>query len=218
MMGRNMQAVYFSSRAEEVRLQYRARWIELLNLYGSLHSLRSHREGARVYSWLYRFDSPWLEERKPEKVSLERPSKVDWGKRDRMIVRELLAIERTVWQDLEGPRRSKNWYGKQIASGKTLEKKLSKLPLCQAFFIRHAETIDEYQARRLACIFLRLVLNNEWLTPTYEIERIAGLDQRKCREAGRQILERIIPAWQVSSQTAFRIPPGERRRNPVSKS
>lgn len=212
------KAVYFSSRAEEVRHGYRARWIELLNLYGSLHSLRNHREGARVYSWLYRFDSPWLASRKPEKVSAERPSKVDWGKRDRMIVRELLAIERTVWQDLEGPRRSQNWYGKQVASGKILEKKLSKLPLCQAFFIRHAETIDEYQARRLACIFVRLVLNNEWLTPTYEIERIAGLDKRKCRDAGRYILERIIPAWQVSPQIPFRFPTDERGRDPVSKS
>lgn len=43
------KAVYFSSRAEEVRHQYRACWIELLNLYYSLHSLRMHREGARVY-------------------------------------------------------------------------------------------------------------------------------------------------------------------------
>ena len=198
------KAVYFSSRAEEVRHEYRARWIELLNLYGSLHSLRNHREGARVYSWLYRFDSPWLASRKPEKVSAERPAKVDWGKRDRMIVRELLAIERTVWQDLEGPRRSRNWYVKQVASGKILEKKLSKLPLCQAFFIRHAETIDEYQARRLACIFVRLVLTNEWLTPIYEIERIAGLDQEKCRKAGREILEKNIPTWQLSGPIPFR--------------
>lgn len=203
------KAVYFSSRTEEVSHQYRARWTELLSIYNSLHSLRNHREGARVYSWLYRFDSHWLDSHKPEKVNAERPAKVDWRKRDRMIVRELLAIERTVWQDLKGSRRSKNWYGKQVAGGKILEKKLSKLPLCQAFFIRHAETVDEYQTRRLACIFARLVLNNEWLTPIHEIERLAGLDQKKCRMAGREILEKNIPAWQFSGPIPFR------RRSPI---
>lgn len=198
------KAVYFSSRAGEVRHHYRARWIELLNFYGSLRNVRNKREGARVYSWLYRFDSPWLASHKPEKIGIARQAKVDWRRRDRMIVRELLVIERSVWQDLEGPRRSKNWYGKQVVGRSTLEKKLSKLPLCRAFFIRYAETIDEYQTRRLACIFAGLVLNSEWLMPAYEIERIAGLDQRKCREAGRTILTESIPAWRISQEISLR--------------
>lgn len=198
------KTVYFSSRAEEVRHRYRARWAELLNLYDSLHSLRTHREGARVYSWLYRFDSHWLALHKPAKISVKRQPKVDWEKRDWLIVRELLTIERSIWQSLEGPRRSISWYCKQVAGRRTLEKKLSKLPLCQAFFIRHAERVDEYQARRLACIFTRLVLQKRWLTPNYEIERIAGLDQRKCREAGRKILTESIPAWRISQEISLR--------------
>jgi len=195
---------YYSSRAHQVYRQYRARWAELLNCYGSLREVRRHRDGARVYSWLYRFDSQWLVEHKPKKISVKRQPKVDWAKRDRFIVRELLIIERSVWQTLEGPRRSKSWYCKQVASRRTLEKKLSKLPLCQAFFIRYAEWIDEYQARRLACIFARLVLQKEWLKPNYEIERIAGLDKRKCREAGRKILAEAIPAWRISEEISVR--------------
>lgn len=198
------KAVYFSLRAQEVCRQYRARWIELLNRYGHLRDVRKNRDGARVYSWLYRFDSSWLASHKPTKISIKRRAKVDWAKRDRLIVRELLIIERFVWQNLEGPRRSKSWYCKQVASRRTLEKKLSKLSLCQAFFIRYAERIDEYQARRLACIFGRLVLQKKWLTPNYEIERIAGLDQRKCREAGRKILAEEIPAWRISQETSPR--------------
>lgn len=198
------KGVYFSSRAHQIYRQYRARWAELLNCYGSLREVRRHRDGARVYSWLYRFDSQWLVAHKPKKINVKRQPKVDWAKRDRFIVRELLIIERSVWQTLEGPRRSKSWYCKQVASRRTLEKKLSNLPLCQAFFIRYAEWIDEYQARRLACIFARLVLQKEWLTPNYEIERIAGLDQRKCLEAGRKILAEAIPAWRISKEISLR--------------
>jgi len=195
---------YYSSRAHQVYRQYRARWAELLNCYGSLREVRSQRDGARVYSWLYRFDSQWLAANKPMKISTKRQPKVDWAKRDRLIVRDLLIIERSVCQTLEGPRRSKSWYCKQVASRTTLEKKLSKLPLCQAFFIRYVEWIDEYQTRRLACIFARLVLQKKWLTPNYEIERIAGLDQRKCREAGRKILTESIPAWRISKEISLR--------------
>jgi hypothetical protein len=198
------KAIYFSPRAQEVCRQYRARWIELLKRYGPLCDVRKNSDGASVYSWLYRFDSHWLASHKPEKIRIERQPKVDWAKRDRLIVRELFTIERSVWQTLEGPGRSKSWYCKQVASRRALEKKLSKLPLCQAFFIRHAERIDEYQARRLACIFARLVLQKKWLTPNYEIERIAGLDQRKCREAGRKILTESIPAWRFSQETSRR--------------
>src|SRR5690554_305908 len=198
------QAVYFSPYAHEVCRQYRTRWIALLNRYGPLRDVRKNRDGARVYSWLYRFDSSWLASHKPTKINVKRQSKVDWTKRDRLIVRELLIIERSVWQNLEGLRRSKSWYCKQVVSRRTLEKKLSKLPLCQAFFIRYAERIDEYQARRLACIFSRLVLEKKWLTPNYEIERIAGLDQRKCREAGRKILTESIPAWRISKEISLR--------------
>ena len=198
------KATYFSARAGEVCHQYRALWKELLSQYGSLRDIRKQQEGGRVYSWLYRFDSDWLASHKPEKLNSKRRGKVNWPRRDRTILRQLLAAERVVWQDLKGPRRSKLWYCKQVAYGNILEKKLSKLPLCQAFFVRCAETIDEYQARRLACIFARLVLDNEWRIPIYEIERMAGLDKSKCREAGRQILSEAIPAWRLSKATTFR--------------
>ncbi len=192
------KAAYFSSCAEKACHKYRLLWSRLLGRYGSLREVRKHREGARVYSWLYRFDSAWLATHKPEKVQSRRRSKVDWLRRDRTLVRELIAIERAVWQDLAGPRRSRSWYCKQVSSGKILEKRLDKLPICRAFFVRYAETVEEYQARRLACVFSRLLVNNEWRKPIYEIERMAGLDEKKCREAGRQILTQTAPSWHCS--------------------
>lgn len=198
------KATYFSRRAEKACHQYRLCWSDLLSRYGSLREVRKNREGARVYSWLYRFDSDWLRSHKPRKINSKTRAKVDWPRRDRTIVRGLIAIERSVWQDLEGARRSKGWYCKQVADRKILEKKLDNLPLCRAFFIRYTETVDEHQARRLACIFAGLVLQNEGRIPTYEIERMAGLDPKKCREVGRQILFQTIPAWCRSEALAFR--------------
>lgn len=199
------KAVYYSSRAKKVSCEYRATWKELVSRHGSLKSIREQREGARVYSWLYRFDRQWLAVHKPEKLKSPSQQGIDWAARDLSIVRELLAVERGTWSELDGPRRSRNWYCRQISRGKVLQKKLSKLPLCRAFFVRYVETIEEYQVRRLACIFSRLLVNNQWLTPIHEIERSAGLDQEKCRKAGREILEQSIPAWQFSEPIPYRL-------------
>jgi hypothetical protein len=201
--------VYYSSRAKKVSCEYRATWKELVSRHGSLKSIREQREGARVYSWLYRFDRKWLAVNKPGKLKSSSRQSIDWTARDLSIVRELIAIERGIWPELEGPRRSRNWYCSQISRGKVLQKRLSKLPLCRSFFVRYVETIEEYQVRRLACIFSRLLVNNQWLTPIHEIERIAGLDQEKCRKAGREILEQNIPAWQFSEPIPCR------RRSPT---
>ncbi len=198
------RAVYFSPRADTVCHEYRASWIKLMSRYGSLREIRQQRDGVRVYSWLYRFDARWLSFHKPREIKRKAREKIDWMERDRMILRELFAAARPVWQHLDGPRRSKTWYCRQVPSGKVLEKKLSKLPLCAAFFVRYAETIEEYQVRRLACIFARLLRTNKWLTPIHEIKRIAGLDNRKCREAGRQILEEAIPTWQFLENVPVR--------------
>lgn len=204
------RAVYFSPRADQMCHEYRARWIELKSRYGSLREIRQQTDGVRVYSWLYRFDAKWLSLHKPGEIRRQTKGKIDWIRRDRMILKELLGVERSVWQNLEGPRRSRTWYCKQVPGRKALEKTLCKLPMCKAFFVRYAETVEEYQVRRLACIFAKLLRTNQWLTPIHEIERSAGLDQEKCRKAGREILEQNIPAWQFSESIPlrFRSPTG----------
>jgi hypothetical protein len=196
------KVVYSSSAAEKCCHEYRRKWLKFLKKYSYLCEIRKQQEGARLYSWLYRFDSAWLECHKPIQQKIKRRAYIDWAKRDRLIVRELLSIERSVWLDLEGPRRSRNWYCKKVARG-CLVKKLVKLPLCRAFFVRYAESVEEFQARRLACIFSRCILNGQGRIPVYELERMVGLNPQKCREAGRQILERDIRAWQAHEKAAF---------------
>ncbi|MDR5899455.1 TnsD family Tn7-like transposition protein [Halomonas vilamensis] len=196
------KVVYFSSAAENRCHEYRSKWLDFLKQYSYLRDIRKQREGASVYSWLYRFDSEWLEHHKPAKKKKMHRARIDWAKRDRSIVRELLSIERSVWLGLEGPRRSRSWYCKQVTRS-CLERKLDKLPLCRAFFVRYTETVDEFQARRLACIFSQCILNGRGRIPVYELERMVGLKPQTCRDVGRQILERDIRGWQADEKVAF---------------
>lgn len=182
----------------------RQRWLHLVSQYSSLKQIRAQREGAKLYTWLYRHDRSWLNEHTPSRQKAPREIRVDWAKRDRTLVREMLRLEKSHQIDCKGPRRSKSWYGKQLNCSSLLDKKLALLPLCETFLMRYSETVEEYQARRLAQTMINLIeLGRQWI-PIYEIERLAGLRRETCREAARQILRYDVKSWQHYKKASCR--------------
>ncbi|GAA4649870.1 hypothetical protein GCM10023116_21510 [Kistimonas scapharcae] len=137
-----------------------------------------------------------LLQHKPATVKNYVNRRVDWGVRDRQLVKQFLVIEAESCEVLELPRRSRAWFCNQLGVKSLVEKKLNKLPLCNAFFIRYSESIEEYQTRRLACIMAELTQRNEHIRPVCEIERFAGLSRQRSRKPAREILRMDIPAWQ----------------------
>ena len=71
-----------------------------------------------------------------------------------------------------------------------------KLPLCRAFMERYAESIDEYQTRRLASVMIRLIKSRRNNIARSEIERIAGISKERCRPAARRVIDCDLPTWQ----------------------
>ncbi|ABA90157.1 Tn7 transposon transposition protein TnsD [Syntrophotalea carbinolica DSM 2380] len=189
---------YFSPKAKQNRCKYRESWRSLVKRNSSLKNIRSDREGERLYSWLYRYDHDWLQRHKPQRLERNRRPRVNWHARDLKILRQLLAVEKKNGLNLSGPRRSKAWYCRQVENRCLLEKKLDLLPLCAAFFVRHAESVEKYQARRLFAILSELIQRQEQGIAVHEIQRMAGLSKESYREAARRILQQNIPAWQKS--------------------
>lgn len=212
-LGRKVRAGYFSSKADERRDEYRAAWLSLLaTSRDSLKAIRATSEGARVFSWLYRFDHEWLQTHKPTRMKSPRKEKVSWPKRDRVFVKKLLNIERETCENLACPRRTLAWFARQIDALATIEKHIGRLPLCDLFFERYVESVDEFQTRRLAQIMIDLIGRNEQGLAVHAIERLAGLSKERCRLAARTIIEQSIPAWQDYQDIPSRNPAREYRR------
>ncbi|MBF4437352.1 hypothetical protein ERJ77_23295, partial [Vibrio anguillarum] len=75
---------YFTSEYEARKTEYRSIWLKFLKTFNSLKDIRSTREGARVYSWLYRFDRDWHIQHSLDHVKKRRiDRRVDWEMRDR---------------------------------------------------------------------------------------------------------------------------------------
>lgn len=176
---------------------YRQLWQQLREQFGSLRDIRCQREGKRVYSWLFRFDRLWLRENMPQMVTTVRHSKVDWKARDCNIVRQLIRVERATAESLDAPRRSRRWYSNQVGRRSMLEKKIFKLPLCGMFLSRYAETIDEYQCRRIARVVIDMrSQGRKGYIARHEVERTAGISNERARAGCRYLLENCLSAWQ----------------------
>ncbi|WP_050660549.1 TnsD family Tn7-like transposition protein [Gallaecimonas pentaromativorans] len=176
------------------RQRYRTFWKTALNAHGGAKAARESG-GQANYAWLYRHDRDWLA---AANKSSRRPqgnhSHVDWPGRDRMLVRRLVRMGESAADDLGLPRRSRNWFLRQLPHSVSVEHHLDQLPLCRAFLDRYAESVGEYQVRRLTRALLedaraggrskrwqlarRCGLDKSRITPLAEsfIEQVGGLD------------------------------------------
>ncbi|WP_282177305.1 TnsD family Tn7-like transposition protein [Vibrio nereis] len=185
---------YSTSEYEVNKFSYRSIWLELIKNFNSLKEIRATREGACVYSWLYRFDRDWQTEhslahlhKKPKK------GRIDWQRRDRELVRLLIQAEKDSYLDLGLPRKSRLWFGKRIGASSLIPDKVSKMPLCRSFLDRYQETVEEYQLRRLLAILVDKIKHGERLPHVYELERSAGLSKKRIRKPAAEVIRVDIP-------------------------
>lgn len=164
-------------------LTMRRSWEALLKEFGVKKARLSG--GAAVYIWLYRNDRTWLMKINGiyRRSSRSKNTRVDWKNRDKNIVDKLLVIYKKSLNDLECPRRSRNWYLNQLGCKTTIQSNFNKLPLTVRFFDKHCETVPCYQIRRIADAVRKLNFTNDSLQ-RWKILRLAGLsDDRICSEA-----------------------------------
>ncbi|MBF4401056.1 hypothetical protein EAY31_25605 [Vibrio anguillarum] len=185
---------YFTSEYEARKTEYRSIWLKFLKTFNSLKDIRSTREGARVYSWLYRFDRDWHIQHSLDHVKKRRiDRRVDWEMRDRELVKKLIFIEKKTYLALFLPRKSRPWFAKQVNATNLIPDKLRKLPLCNCFLNRYQESVDEYQLRRLLAIVVDKLNHGQAIPQIYELERSAGLSKERIREPAKEILRVDIP-------------------------
>ena len=138
------------SISDECRM-YRQKW-EALVLQHGVKPARHQATGGSLYAWLYRHDRDWLltfneQQKRPLKTVNNR---VDWHLRDRQLVRHLIRIHLLSENHPVHQRMSATWLLNQLPHKNSVAKKLHKLPLTHQFLVRYAESVTEYQLRRIS--------------------------------------------------------------------
>ena len=133
-------------------------WQQLVHQYQGIKAARLSLEGGAIYAWLYRHDRDWLvhwnQQHKLERLA---PApRVDWGQKDRTVVRQLLSFIKRLDSSLDHPRATSSWLLKQIPNGTSIAKNLQKLPLAAFCLQRYSESVEDYQIRRISQAFIKL--------------------------------------------------------------
>lgn len=131
---------------------------------------------SREYIWLYRNNKKLLEVLLPEKKYIKNniPQEIDWTKRDKSIYMKIHKEYNKIINNKEKVRVTKTLLGKRAGELAKIEKYMEKLPLTKQFFNCVAETVEQYQIRRVIYITDNMKEGNEELVK-WKIIRKAGL-------------------------------------------
>lgn len=170
---------------------YRKGWLAAVEKVGTKAARLSG--SGDIYAWLYRRDRDWLikTNERCKKSDTKHKSRVDWKRRDRRIVRELITLRRRAETQLNTPRQSMNWYLNQVGQKANYEKHFDRLPLCRSFFERFCEQIDDYQIRRITRTVIRVLLSGEDLR-RWQVLRWSGLSDERLTDPARRFLEEMV--------------------------
>lgn len=168
------------------------RWEHLLFEHG-VRCSRRLPVGRRLYAWLYRHDRSWLvatnmHHRAPTRL---RKLRVEWPQRDREVTRKLINRYRQCFLDRTGPRRTRSYLLNLLENRTTIEKNLHRLPHCKSFLSRYAETVAEYQVRRVNVISGQLKEAGVAVTG-WRLYRLAGLSPQRITKKAAQQIELLV--------------------------
>mgnify|MGYP006056795597 FL=1 len=116
--------------------------------------------------------------------------RVDWKKRDRQFIKQLIKIRDKLLEDLDSPQWTKKFFIKQIGSVSMIEKNWKFLPLTTAFLERYAESVDCYQIRRLTRTFIRQHTESQFY-PSSVFLRLSGLSSERLTPEARRFFNNI---------------------------
>jgi len=160
-----------------IREQHRADWLMYCQQCPTLSRTQLAHRFLTTYSWLYRYDTPWLRVHLPP---AQRPvrgtSSIDWNQRDEWLVNQIQHAVQALTSASERPVCIKrSVLTRHMGIEKWLYKAISKLPRTKALLAQVLDTRTSFVLRRLQWIKNRY--REEGVCPTrYQFMVRAGLN------------------------------------------
>ncbi|MED3089729.1 TnsD family transposase [Bacillus toyonensis] len=176
---------------KDFQIQLRQRknnWIELQKKYPEKSKTELRKIAPDVYAFLYRTNRDWLNTNSPVKKRIQPPNqRVDWGKRDEELLKQVKKVVRN-W-DIAAEKPTKitvTSIGKKLNELSLLQKKAGKLPKTMDYIYEFSEDTISFQKRRVEFILKKLKKEGEPVKE-WEIYRKAGLRSTVSKEIKRFI-------------------------------
>lgn len=161
---------------KSLKPNYRKQWRLLMKQNQTLTKTELRKKAPNIFAWLYRNDRNWLDVNSPEpKKGGNKHRRVNWKKRDNELSLEMIPIIVDLFNQSKPIRVTKSTIGKRLNKLSLIEKNINKLPKVQFIFSEVAETIEEFQKRRIIWAAEQLIRKGEPMK-AWRIKKIAGLN------------------------------------------
>lgn len=153
----------------------RKKWLSLQKKFPNKSVKQLRQENKALYMRLYRNDRGWMIENTPKEMQREPSFRVDWKKRDGVILEEVTNIvENLLGLEKKPTRITVSKIGQLIGKKSLLEKKLDKIPKTKAYILSRTESVEQFQERRILYTIKQFLEQGEALAP-WKIMRSAGI-------------------------------------------
>lgn len=151
------------------------KWLGLKKENPDMSVKQLRTENKALYMRLYRANREWLRMNSPRLNQLSNKERIDWNKRDKEILDEVVyAINELLNKDQKPIRITLSKVGTLIGRKALLEKKLYKLPETKLYLEKHLESVSDFQIRRIEYV-LNIMETQGEILPEWKIIRKAGL-------------------------------------------
>ncbi len=197
---RIMQPIHFPKQIDRSK---RIEWLTLLKGNGCKQARFHGSQG--LYMWLYRHDYEWLMRinKRYQRPIVYENKRVNWRKRDRLLVRRLFKLLSEYEHDVYAPRLSSTFLLSKLSIGALPARKFRNLPLTKRFLAKYSESVAMYQIRRLSNEYISLYLQHIQIERWYLL-RCSGLSEERLKPLARYFLSEIMEGiWEASDLSTY---------------
>jgi hypothetical protein len=161
-------------------IKYRRTWLRLMEKHQAKGIKVLRQLSPKTYAWLYRYDSQWLNQHKPQSPiagKASRSKQVDWKKRDEFIVHRIHELYLFEGNNMSKPVRTTiSSIGKAIGQLAILQKHMDKLPKTAEVAASLIESREDFAVRKIFWA-VNLLRRDGSPVQLWKVVRTAGIDR-----------------------------------------
>ena len=153
----------YQPKCEDEIIQKRNRWLELMRTYSNESKSFIRYKDISVYTWLYKYDTEWLNKNSPtKKVGNRKDQLIDWDKRDEEIFALVKVAVYEIKMSEEKPERiTVTSIAKKINKVTLMQRHIDRLFKTKEFLNYNVESLEEFQLRRVKWAIKELAKEGE---------------------------------------------------------
>lgn len=172
-------------------MPYREKWLKAIEDNPGKSKSDLREINTSLYTWLFRHDNEWLFSNSPiRKVGVRNKSIIDWESRDEVYLKLVKEQIMQLKNSIDKPERiTIGAIGRTIKNPTILQRRIDKMPRTKEYLMKHIETVEEIQVRRIK--WAVDTLSEQGIVSRWQVVELAGLS-KKYKDQYIELIDKLL--------------------------